>query len=318
VNLKDKILDKTIFLSFDRSGFERHLKYFKKRDLESNVAGKICLVTGANSGIGFETAMGLAKRGAKVILLCRNSEKGAHAVSKLRKTLENPDVEVKQIDVSDLSSVRRFVDQFKEKKVDVLIHNAGVLPLKRDVTREGIELTLATNLIGPFLLTHLLMPKLMASNQSRVITVSSGGMYLQKLDLRNLQSTLGKFSGVKAYANTKRAEVIVNKLWSNFIPKSKVTFNTMHPGWVDTPGVQNSLPKFWQVMKSKLRTPEQGADTIVWLANSNIVRNRSGQFWFDRRQVSPDVFPWTRESSEDRKQLWNCCIELSGAQKTQN
>ncbi len=308
----DALLDFSIFFSFDRSGYERHQKHFDPRDQKMRLDGKVCLVTGANAGLGYETAIGLAKLGARVVLLCRNPEKGAEAARKIQEQTQNQFVSFAQLDVSDLSSVRNFVEQFSEPRVDVLIHNAGILPSARSVTKEGIEMTLATHGVGPFLLTYLLMPKLRASQDARVITVSSGGMYLQPLDLKNIQADQGSYSGVTAYANTKRAQVILNELWATNESYSGVKFNAMHPGWAATPGVKKSLPTFWGFLKSRLRTPAQGADTAIWLAASDSVKNISGKFWFDRKQVPTHLLPWTKESKQERKKLWDLLVDLSG------
>ncbi len=297
--------------SFDRSGFERHKRGFYQKDRDTRLDGKLALVTGASSGIGFAIAKGLAQRGARVCLLCRNLQKGTEAAAQVIQETGNPSVFTEELDVADLTSIRRFAEHFQESKVDILIHNAGILPHEREVTHDGIERVLATHLIGPFLLTELLMPKLKAAGNAQVITMSSGGMYLQKLDLKNIQSDHGKYDGVVAYANTKRAQVILNEQWAEQYQDEGVTFSAMHPGWADTPGVRTSLPFFWKWMKTRLRTPEQGADTAVWLSLPDSHGTESGKFWFDRELVPTHFFPWTEESTRDRRRLWNLCTKLS-------
>ena len=334
------ILDKSILFSFDRIGFQRHKQSFDKHDLEVDLKGKRCLITGANSGLGLETARGLAKLGAKVVLLCRNRDRGLEAVRKIQgelldihpSTRTNSQLELEVLDISDLPAIRKFVKKWGDVPVDILIHNAGILPRHRTETNAGIELTLATNLIGPFLLTNLLLPNLKKSEQARVIYVASGGMYLQKLDLKDLESRKKLFGGVKAYVNTKRAGIIITELFAkqtfsqqnnllnqpsnnspNNSPKhSKITFNAMHPGWADTPSVKKSLPLFWKLTKSHLRTPLQGADTIIWLAACVRIEGETGKFWFDRQKVPTHAFKWTQETKTDREQLWKLCCDLSG------
>lgn len=152
--LIDRVLDRTVLFSFDRSGFQRHARDFRARDLEVDLVGRVCLVTGANSGIGRAAARALAARGAEVWLLCRDRERGEEAVQAIRTSTANQRVHLAVVDISDLGAVRAFADGFTPARVDVLIQNAGVLPATRQMSREGLELTLATNVVGPFLLTH--------------------------------------------------------------------------------------------------------------------------------------------------------------------
>jgi len=215
--------------------------------------------------------------------------------------------ELDRLDVSSLADVRSLVDRRREA-VHLLVHNAGVLPLERSTTAEGHELTFATNVLGPFALTSLLLPRLREMN-ARVLTVTSGGMYPVKLSLGALQGHVSRFDGVAAYAQTKRAEVILNALWAG--RETGIAFHAMHPGWADTPGVQHSLPRFRSMTQGILRSPEQGADTLVWLAAAEGPGRASGQLWFDRAEVSPHAFPWTRESAADRASLWDLCERLT-------
>jgi dehydrogenase/reductase SDR family member 12 len=156
--------------------------------------------------------------------------------------------------VSDLRDVRAFAARFPadEPRLDVLVNNAGVLPAERALSADGNELALATNVLGPFLLTNLLIPLLTASAPARVINVSSGGMYTQRLHgmytqrlhVEDLQSTGERFDGLTVYARTKRAQVILTELWARRLAGTRVVVHAMHPGWVDTPGVASSLPRF--------------------------------------------------------------------------
>jgi len=182
----DAVLDRSILFSFDRSGFLRHARSFRPGDLDVDLTGRVCVVTGANSGIGRAAATALAARGAEVWLLCRDRGRGEEAVASIRKATGNRRVHLEVVDVSHLAAVRAFVERFAPARVDVLIHNAGVLPATRQESPEGLELTLATNVIGPFLLTHLLQAKLAAATGARVIFVSSGGMYARRLSLDDL------------------------------------------------------------------------------------------------------------------------------------
>jgi len=306
-SIRTEVLDRSIVFSFDRSGYERHQRMFRQDDLDVDARGRVCLVTGANSGIGFATAEALARRGASVWLLCRDAGRGRRALRELRLRTGSDALELAQVDVSDLASLRRFADGWGPTPVDVLIHNAGVLPDARQVNSTGIESTLATNVIGPFVLTQLLWARLAASAAARVIFVSSGGMYAQRLDLDDLDWTRRRFDGVAAYAQTKRMQVVLAELLAARAAGTPMTVHAMHPGWADTPAVRTSLPRFHRWMASRLRSPEQGADTVVWLALSARVAAHNGAFWFDRVPQPTHLLPFTREATADRQALWDLC-----------
>ena len=167
--------------------------------------------------------------------------------------------------------------------------------------RAGTELTILGQVVAPFLLTTLLMPALLAAAPSRVITVSSGGMYTQRLDLATLQLPASRYQGVTAYARAKRAQVALSREWARRLAGTGVAFHAMHPGWVDTPGVAAALPGFRRVTRPILLSPEQGADTIVWLATAPATRLGSGRFWHDRRARPEHPLPWTREKDPGRR-----------------
>jgi dehydrogenase/reductase SDR family member 12 len=308
------VLDRSILFSFDRSGFLRHAHGFDPSDLDVDLAGRVCLVTGANSGIGLAAATALAARGAEVWLLCRDRGRGEEAVTAIRKSTGNRRVHLAVVDVSDLAAVRAFAERFDPARVDVLIHNAGVLPGTRQETGGGLEITLATNVIGPFLLTHLLRAKLAAAGSARVIFVSSGGMYGQSLSLDDPQWTRRPFDGVTAYAQTKRMQVILTELFARHWARAGIAVHAMHPGWADTPSVRTSIPRFWQLMRNRLRTAEQGADTLVWLALMPTLP--SGRFWFDRAPQATHLLPFAAERPRDRARLWRMCTELAGLAKS--
>ncbi len=309
----DWLLDRTVLFSFDRRGFGRHARYFRAGDLEVDLTGRVCLVTGSNSGIGRAAATALAARGAQVWLLCRDRDRGGEAVASIRQSTGNRGVHLAVVDLSHPSAIRAFVEGFAPARVDVLIQNAGVLPATREENAEGVELTLATNVVGPFLLTHLLRSKLAAAASGRVIFVSSGGMYAQKLSLEDLQWTGRPFDGVTAYAQTKRMQVVLTEILARRWAREGISVHAMHPGWADTPSVRNSIPRFWKVMRNRLRSAEQGADTLVWLAVAPELP--SGRFWFDRSPQSTHLLPFTVERPRDRARLWRTCMQLAGLPK---
>ena len=168
------VLDRSIFFSFDRSGYQRHAKRFTPHALDRSMRDKTCFVTGANSGLGFEVARGLAMRGATVHMLCRNAERGLEAQRGIASQAEATNVHLHVVDVSALDSIRRLVDELQAPRVDVLVHNAGLLPREHEMTGDGLEMIVATHLVGPFWLTRLLRPRL---HGARVVFVSSGGLY---------------------------------------------------------------------------------------------------------------------------------------------
>jgi len=301
----DRLLDASVFFSFDRGGYVRHAAAFDPDDLAVDLTGRVCLVTGANSGIGFETCTSLARLGATVWMLCRDRNRGKVALRELRRLTGSRRAHLGLLDVADPRSVRSFSSAFAAARVDVLVHNAGVLPAKRIVSGDGHELTLATHVLGPWRLTKALLPKLRSSADPRVIFVSSGGMYTQRLSLDDVAWQRRPYDGVKAYAQTKRMQVVLASELAPDLPRG--TVSAMHPGWADTAAVRTSLPRFWSAMRNRLRTPAEGADTVVWLAASDAARGRSGRFWFDRVPRSPHLLPWTRESSAERAALRAFC-----------
>ncbi|MEO8603943.1 MAG: SDR family NAD(P)-dependent oxidoreductase [bacterium] len=315
-NLWNTLLDRSILWSFDRSGFERHARDFRRSDIPADCSGLVCLVTGANSGIGYAAAEALAQRGARVWLLCRDRLRGESAVRALRQQTGNADLHFAPLDLADLDSVRRAVAHLKMPRVDVLVHNAGILPETREITADGLELTLATNVAGPFLLTRLLWSRLLAAPAGRVIFVSSGGMYGTRLSLDDLDWRRRSFDGVAAYAQTKRMQVVLTELFAARAAPTPLSIHAMHPGWADTPAVRTSLPRFHHWMRNRLRTPEQGADTLVWLALSSRLKPRSGAFWFDRTAQPTHLLRLTRERDGDRERLWQLCETWTGLAET--
>jgi dehydrogenase/reductase SDR family protein 12 len=305
-----RVVDPFIVSSFDRTGFRIHSLTFRPEDLDVDLSNRRCVVTGANSGIGYETALALADLGAEVVLLCRNRGRGEQAVERIRTLTGNARVSLEVVDMSDLASVRAAAGRLAAAPVDVLVHNAGVLPGERIETRDGLELTFATHVVGPFLLTRLLRPNLEKSPDGRVIWVSSGGMYTRRLDLSDPNWTKRDYDGVLAYAETKRAQVILSELWAEELRGSPISVNAMHPGWADTPSVESSLPRFHRITKNILRTPAEGADTVVWLAACPTLR-ATGRFFLDREERRTHLLPFTRETEKDRRALWRLCERLS-------
>ncbi|MEC8193412.1 MAG: SDR family NAD(P)-dependent oxidoreductase [Myxococcota bacterium] len=299
------VLDPTVVFSFDQSGFERHRLQFDATDDAISMVGRTCLVTGANSGLGAAAARDLAYRGATVGLLCRNPKRADDAVAAIVKETGNERVFAHIVDLGSPSSIAQAIDSLPVDTVDVLINNAGVLLDRRERAASGLEQTLATNLVGPWALTAKLMGHLRRGTNSRIIWVSSGGMYTQRLNIGHLEEPPTPFDGVRANAQTKRAMVMLSQRLGQELGDSGVAVHCMHPGWADTPGVERSLPRFWRLTKPILRSPEAGADTIVWLAASHLANQRTGLFWFDREPRSTHLIPGTRVDQSVHDALWH-------------
>ncbi len=306
-HLASTVLDPTIVLSFDRSGYLRHAAGFDPRDLEVDLTGRICLVTGANSGIGYATSEGLAGRGATVWMLCRNEERAAEAASRLRRATGSRRIHVGLVDVADFASIRRFAAGFAASKVDVLVHNAGMLADERQETADGHELTLATHVLGPLLLSCLFKPRLAAAGGARVVFVSSGGMYGARLSVADVEWRARPFDGVSAYAQAKRMQVVLAETLARQLAADRITVNAMHPGWAETPALASSLPRFHALTRRILRTPAQGADTALWLAASGAARSETGRFWFDRAARRTHLLRRTRETPAERAAFLELC-----------
>ena len=285
-----------------------------EKPAEAGIEGKRVLVTGASSGIGAAACELLARGDAEVHMLVRSREKGERVRGEIAAAVDGARLHLEICDLWSLASVRALAAQFAEREgeLNVLVNNAGVMPPRRERTDEGVELTFATNVLGPYLLTDLLLPVLRRGAHSRVITVSSGGMYTERLDADDLQLERRDYDPPAFYAHTKRCEVILSELWDERLPEGGVSFHSMHPGWADTPGVETSLPTFRRVMRPILRDSMEGADTIVWLAAADEPAGKSGRFWHDRAARPTHRLPRTRETAQERERLWEQCRTLAG------
>jgi NAD(P)-dependent dehydrogenase (short-subunit alcohol dehydrogenase family) len=312
----DAIADLTVVGSYSTLGYRLRAPTFAPVD--ADLSGRAVAITGASSGIGEAAAHALARLGAAVLLLVRDPAKGG----RVRDALPPPRAgahAVIRVDLSDLADVRRAAAEVLSRapRLHALVNNAGVLLDRREVTPEGFERAFATNVLGGFLLAHLVLPALAASGRpgdpARLVHVSSGGMYTQRIDLRKLQGLEGGYDGVVAYAQHKRAQVILNRLWAGRLRGLAVESYAMHPGWAATPALATSLPLFERLMRPILRTPAEGADTVVWLVASREPVGRSGSFFLDRRARREHVLPGTRETSGEAHALWDLCSRATRA-----
>lgn len=298
-------------LGFTNVGYRWRSRSWKP--LAVSMRGRTVVVTGATSGLGQAAASQLAELGARVILVGRNRDKAEATRREIVAATGNDNVAVALADLSLLADVRRLAQQLleSEPRIHVLVNNAGVLLNQRTTTAEGNETTLATNLLAPCLLTRMLLPRLRESAPSRIINVSSGGMYATGLALDDLQYEKTTYDGSRAYARTKRALVTLTEMWAEQLRDSGVVVNAMHPGWADTPGVVGSLPVFHTITRRFLRTAGEGADTITWLAAAEEAARVSGLFWLDREPHTTHVFPGTDPSPQERQALWDALARLT-------
>lgn len=315
----DRALDLAVLPGYSRIGFTlRGLG--REHAAGSALSGRTVLVTGASSGIGEAACAGFAAAGARVHMLVRDRRRGEDARRRIASAVPGTAgaLKLEFCDLSELRSVRRFAESFqaRQERLDLLVNNAGVLPQKRSNTPDGLELAFATNVLGPFLLTSLLLPSLLAAAPSTVITVSSGGMYTARLRPDDVQLENEPFDGPRFYAHAKRAQVALSRTWAVRFPAEHIAFHSMHPGWVDTPGLRGSLPTFRRLMAPLLRDARQGADTIVWLGTNPRLEPATGGFWHDRAPRTEHRLPWTRETAEERERLWRECERLCTASES--
>jgi NAD(P)-dependent dehydrogenase (short-subunit alcohol dehydrogenase family) len=313
----DALLEMGIVPSFSRVGALVRRRTAQWADLgDIDLRGRTIVITGPTSGIGAAAARRLAAMGSDLVLLARNRERAERLAAELRRGAEGS-VHVVLADMAEPDQVTRAAQEISGlvEVIDVLVHNAGALSATRQENSRGQEATVAAQVYGPFLLTGLLLDHLRRGAPGRVLTMSSGGMYTQPLTVSGLEMGPEDYSGSIAYARAKRAQVALSEMWAQRVPADEVVVHSLHPGWADTPGVQDSLPRFRAVLGPALRTPDEGADTLVWLASDDGEPTRgSGRFWHDRRPRRTHVLPSTRRSDtpERRNALWELCLQRSG------
>ena len=313
----DKIIEAPVVTSFTRLGYDLRSRLDDWAALdEYDLTGQVIVLTGGTSGLGRAAADQLARCGTTLVLVGRSSERNQGVVAEIVAATGNESVSQVAADMGDYAQVRALAQAVlaDHDRLDVLIHNAGALSNERHEAPDGTEATVASQVVGPFLLTGLLLERLAASAPSRVITMSSGGMYSAGLTVSKLEMSARSYRGSEQYARAKRAQVALNEEWSERFGPAGVHFHTLHPGWADTPGVDASLPTFSKIMGPLLRTADQGADTLVWLAADEAAVESNGLFWLDRRPRGTHKLPTTRatDTPERRDRLWDWVSETAG------
>jgi NAD(P)-dependent dehydrogenase (short-subunit alcohol dehydrogenase family) len=274
------------------------------------LAGRDVLVTGASSGLGVATAEGLAALGARVHLVVRDEAKGARVLDEIAGRRPGAVLRLWRCDVGDVEDVRRFAGEVVAElpAVHGIVHNAGVMPPERSESPQGHELSMAVHVVGPVVMTEALRPRL---GGGRVVLVSSGGMYSQSLRADDPAYRQGAYSPTTAYARSKRMQVELLPLLADRWSSDGITAAAMHPGWADTPGVRESLPRFRTLTRPVLRDDAQGADTGVWLLGVDPAPV-TGRFWHDRVERPTHLLPTTRVADADRARAWAWLQEAAG------
>jgi dehydrogenase/reductase SDR family protein 12 len=289
---------------FTRMGYRLARKRF--HPMSASVKDKHMVVTGASAGLGYVTARELGRRGAELTLVMRDKDKAEKTVAGLQQETGNKSIRYELADLSLMADVDTLVRRLKSRgqAIDVLVNNAGALFNPRGETDEGLEQSYALLLLSPCRLTEGLKPLLLKAEAPRVINVVSGGMYTQKLNVDLLLNESGEdYSGSVAYARQKRALMVLTEEWAKNWADEGIIVNAMHPGWADTPGVQSSLPEFRKITRSALRSTEEGADTIVWLAVASEAGQASGKLFLDREERTTHLMKKTRETANERRKL---------------
>ena len=301
--------------------FTRHGYITGQRDwlpMSERLEGRHILLTGANSGIGLAAAIDLASAGADLTLVVRSQLKADETAATIFAETGRSDISFELADLSLMSDTEALITRLSDanRKIDVLINNAGALFNGHSYTSEGLEQSYALLLLSPWRLTEGLKPLLASSQRSseeivqgrscekaRVINVVSGGMYAERLNLKRLNVPADGYRGARAYAQCKRALSVMTEIWANRWKDDNIVVNAMHPGWSDTPGVQKSLPLFRKITLLVLRSHKEGADTIVWMAQSGQAALSSGKLFLDREPRSTYLLGNNVEKPEARDEL---------------
>ncbi|WP_028558926.1 SDR family oxidoreductase [Paenibacillus pinihumi] len=275
---------------------------------------KTAIVTGASAGMGLETAIGLAKAGMHVIMLCRNEARGQQALEKARSASGSDSLELMLCDLGSLASIRSFAAQFvaRNEPLDVLVNNAGVVSLKRELTSDGFESMMGVNHLGHFLLTLLLLEPLKQAEQGRIVVVSSGAYKAGRIHFNDPHLSKG-FNAVKGYPQSKLANILFTRALAKRLEGTSVTVNCLHPGAVATSiGVSRSTgfgQSVHKLLKPFFLTAEQGSQTAIYLSVSPEVEGTSGEYFYRQRVQQLGAKATDDEAAE---RLWNWSLKETG------
>jgi NAD(P)-dependent dehydrogenase (short-subunit alcohol dehydrogenase family) len=278
---------------------------------KTDMTGKTCMITGSNSGIGKDTAIGLAEMGATIMMACRNEEKAKLAMEEIIEKTGNSSIELFLVDLSSQKQIHDLGRKYGEKneKLDVLINNAGIVMHKRTLTVDGIEMTLAVNVLAPFLLSHVLLGVLKSSAPSRIINVSSALHNYASMKFDNLQGEKS-YTPFGVYNMSKLALNLITFEFAKKLEGTGVTMNCLHPGIIRS-NLGRDMPLYYRWAQLFFRSPKQGARTSIYLASSPNVEGVNGKYFKNRKEAKA-----SRESynEENAKRLWQTCVELTNLQ----
>lgn len=279
---------------------------------EIDMSGAVCMVTGANSGIGKETARALAKTNARVVMVCRNEERGAAAQAEIVQESGNNQVDLLLADLAEQDQIRGLAEAFKERyrRLDILVNNAGAFFQERRENSDGIEMTFALNHLGYFLLTNLLLDILKESAPARIINVSSDAHKGSKIDFGDIQNRRS-YSGFGVYGESKLANILFTRELARRLEGSDVTVNAMHPGFVATNFAKNNgfLARVaMTLVRPFAKSPEEGAATAIYLATSPEVTGVTGRYFANRREVEPSA---RARDEKSMRRLWEISAEMT-------
>ncbi len=272
--------------------------------------GKICMITGVNSGIGKATAKGLAEMGATIIMICRNKERGEKAQKEIIELTGNKEVDLFLCDLSSQESVRKLVEEFKNKYqyLHVLINNAGVMLSKRTLSVDGVEMNFAVHHLAPFLLTNLLLDILKKSAPSRIINVTSAAHRMAKMDFDDLQSENKKYRLFKVYGVSKLAAMLFTYELSRRLENTSVTVNAVHPGVVNTNLSRDHSAFSRGFAKLFFKSPEKGAETSIYLASSIDIEGVTGKYFIKKEPKESSEESYNEEYA---KRLWEISVDMT-------
>lgn len=317
VAVAESVLDKSLLLGYSRLGPAVRKAWWPDDPHPEALIGKHVVVTGGSSGLGRAAATGIARLGATVHLVGRNLDRLEQSADLIRADVPGALLVSEECDVSDVGAARRYGERLTAEldQLHAIVHDAGVMPPERTESAQGHEMALATHVIGPIALTEAARPVLDGTPDSRVVVVTSGGMYSAPLDESigdDIEYRRGQYEGIRAYARSKRIQVLMTERLAERYARDGITVHAMHPGWADTPGVTDSLPRFARYAAPILRTPEQGADTIVWLTASPAATESTGLLWCDRRPRPTTYLPWSGEDPVVADIVWSHVSESAG------
>ena len=279
----------------------------------ADLKGKVIMVTGANSGIGKATAIGLARKNATIIAVMRDSPKSETALKEIQSKSHYADQIIwMKADLASQESIRAFAKDFtaRNDRLDVLLNNAGVFNYKKTMTSEGIETTFAVNVLAPFLLSNLVLDRLKSSAPSRIVNVSSDAANGVKLDFENLQGEK-KYSSFNQYGQSKLALNLITVELSRRLTGTGVTANFLHPGVVRTDLARELNPVarvFFSIIRLFFRSPESGAKTSIYLASSPEPEGVTGKYFSDQKEAEANLESY---DEVEAKRLWKICEELT-------